>query len=52
MTSKLVKKAHASGLEVFVWTVNTKSDMKRMIKRGVDGIITDRPDILRSIVKK
>lgn len=52
MTSKLVKKAHASGLEVFVWTVNTKSDMKRMIKRGVDGIITDRPDILRSIIKK
>jgi len=52
MTSKLVKKAHASGLDVFVWTVNNKSDMKRMIKKGVDGIVTDRPDILRSIVKK
>lgn len=52
MTSKLVKKAHGLGLDVFVWTINNKSDMKRMIKRGVDGIITDRPDILRSIVKK
>ena len=52
MTSTLVKKAHASGLDVFVWTVNNKSDMKRMIKKGVDGIVTDRPDILRSIVKK
>jgi len=52
MTSKLVKEAHGLGLDVFVWTVNSKSDMKRMIKSGVDGIITDRPDILRSIVKK
>jgi len=52
ITSNLVKQAHASGLDVFVWTVNNKSDMKRMIKKGVDGIITDRPDILRSIVKK
>jgi glycerophosphoryl diester phosphodiesterase len=52
MTSKLVREAHGLGLEVFVWTVNNESDMKRMIKSGVDGIITDRPDILRSIVKK
>ena len=52
MTSELVKKAHAIGLDVFVWTVNEKGDMKRMIKIGVDGIVTDRPDVLRSIVKK
>ena len=52
MTSKLVKEAHGLGLDVFVWMVNNKSDMKRMIKKGVDGIITDRPDVLRSIVKK
>ncbi len=52
MTSRLVREAHGLGLEVFVWTVNNESDMKRMIKTGVDGIITDRPDILRSVVKK
>ena len=52
MTSKLVKEAHGLGLDVLVWTVNSKWDMKRMIKKGVDGIVTDRPDILRSIVKK
>jgi glycerophosphoryl diester phosphodiesterase len=52
MTSKLIEEAHGLGVEVFVWTVNSKSDMKRMIKIGVDGIITDRPDVLGSIVKK
>ena len=52
MASKLVKQAHALGLTVFVWTPNKKSDMKRIIKSGVDGIITDRPDILISILKR
>jgi glycerophosphoryl diester phosphodiesterase len=52
MTSELVKKAHAIGLDIIVWTVDEKRDMKRMIKMGVDGIITDRPDILKDIVKK
>ncbi|NIO22025.1 MAG: glycerophosphodiester phosphodiesterase [Candidatus Aenigmarchaeota archaeon] len=52
MKTKQVEEAHGLGVDVFVWTVNSKWDMKRMIKIGVDGIITDRPDILRSIVKK
>ncbi len=35
---------------VYVWTVNSKEDMRRMIEAGVDGIITDKPDILNEIL--
>ena len=39
--------AKALGLPVVVWTVNERADMIRLIEMGVDGIISDRPDILR-----
>jgi glycerophosphoryl diester phosphodiesterase len=38
---ELVANAHASGLDVFAWTVNTDSDARRVQQAGVDGIITD-----------
>jgi glycerophosphoryl diester phosphodiesterase len=43
----LVTEAHGLGLRVVVWTVNKPEDMARMIALGVDGIISDRPDVLR-----
>ncbi|MBA3971441.1 MAG: glycerophosphodiester phosphodiesterase [Bacteroidetes bacterium] len=43
--TKTIKNAHAKGCKVAVWTVNSESDMKRMIKMGANGIITDHPDI-------
>ena len=42
-----VKEAQSLGLKVVVWTVNEPADMRRMIEWGVDGIISDRPDLLR-----
>lgn len=39
--SELVANAHASGLDVFAWTVNTDADTRRVQHAGVDGIITD-----------
>ena len=42
--------AHELGLEVIVWTVNDADDMRAMINLGVDGIITDYPDIGRRII--
>jgi glycerophosphoryl diester phosphodiesterase len=48
--SEIIEKTHANGLEVFVWTPDSKSDMEKLLKRGVDGIITNRPDILLSLL--
>ena len=46
-TREQIKEAQALGLKVVVWTVNEPADMRRMIEWGVDGIISDRPDLLR-----
>ena len=42
--------AHALGLKVLPWTVNERVDMSRLIDMGVDGIITDYPDRLRTVM--
>jgi glycerophosphoryl diester phosphodiesterase len=47
VTEGLLAEAHGRKLSVVVWTVNREADMERMIDLGVDGIITDRPDVLR-----
>ena len=47
VTPALVSQSHALGLKVVVWTVNKPADMARLIDMGVDGIISDHPDILR-----
>jgi glycerophosphoryl diester phosphodiesterase len=41
-----VKKAHEAGLKVIVWTINNKEEVEEYKKKGVDGIASDRPDIL------
>jgi len=46
-THDQVKEAQSLGLKVVVWTVNAPADMRRTIEWGVDGIISDRPDLLR-----
>ena len=50
LTPALVADAHARGLVVLPWTVDDASDMQRLIDMGVDGIITDYPDRLRSVM--
>ena len=41
-----IKKAHEAGLKVIVWTINNKEEVNEYKKKGVDGIASDRPDIL------
>jgi glycerophosphoryl diester phosphodiesterase len=41
-----VVKAHENGLKVIVWTINTPSEVEAYVKKGVDGIASDKPDIL------
>ena len=45
----LISESHNLGLSVVVWTVNKPADMARLIDIGVDGIISDRPDLLRKV---
>ena len=45
-----VKEAQTLGLKVVPWTINSRSDMARMIDMGVDGLITDYPDVAREVV--
>ncbi|MFE2752494.1 glycerophosphodiester phosphodiesterase [Actinosynnema sp. NPDC059335] len=49
-TKALVDEAHAHGLKVVPWTVNDPATMHKLIDDGVDGIITDYPDRLRTVM--
>ncbi len=42
-----VRKAHEAGLKVIVWTINTPEEVNEYMKKGVDGIATDKPDIFK-----
>ena len=49
-TSGFIRRTHAAGKKVFVWTVNDAVSISRMISLGVDGIITDEPEMARNVV--
>jgi glycerophosphoryl diester phosphodiesterase len=51
-TPAFLAAAHAHGWPVQVWTVDDPEPMRLLIQRGVDGIQTDRPDLLRSLLTK
>jgi glycerophosphoryl diester phosphodiesterase len=50
VTERFVRRAHAAGKHVHVWTVNEAVDMRRLLDLGVDGIVTDRPDTLNEVL--
>jgi len=50
-TTKMVGQARALGLEVGAWTVNEPDEMKRLIALKLDVICTDRPDILKELLR-
>lgn len=50
VTPSMIKEAHGLGLPVIPWTVNTTADMNRLMDLGVDGIITDYPTRLRTVM--
>ena len=51
VTSELIRRAHEQGLRVDVWTIDYEPDMRRLLGFGVDGIMTDRPDILTRVLR-
>ncbi len=50
VTPSLVREFHRHGVAVHIWTVNDADDMQRLLDWGVDGIVTDRPDLLADIL--
>jgi glycerophosphoryl diester phosphodiesterase len=46
----VVKAAHAAGLSLGVWTVNSERAMRRLVELGVDVLTTDRPDVARRVL--
>lgn len=47
---KIIDAVHRAGAHIHLWTVNEPDDMRRFIDMGVDGIVTDRPDLLNEVL--
>ena len=51
-THSFVRRAHSAGQDVYIWTVNDPAWMLVGLSRGVDGLITDRPDLAREVIER
>ena len=50
LTRRHVVAAHEAGKQVHVWTINDRVEMERLIAMGVDGLVSDRADILKEVL--
>ncbi|MFC4639826.1 glycerophosphodiester phosphodiesterase [Deinococcus hohokamensis] len=50
VTPAFVRAMHARGVAVQVWTIDDPAEMRRLIRLGVDGVITNRPDLLKKVL--
>lgn len=51
ITERFIRVAHSHNIQVHAWTINDPAEMERLIGLGVDGIITDRPDLLLEVTR-
>jgi len=47
---RFVAAAHRNGLQVHVWTIDDRDEMQRLLDLGVDGLMTDRPGVLKDVL--
>ena len=52
VTKRFVKFVQSLGLKIHVWTINDENTMQKLINIGVDGIITDRPKLLKDVLSR
>ena len=52
VTQRFINYVHSKGLKIIVWTINDTKTMKKLISKGVDGIITDKPKELKNLLIK
>ena len=48
---RFVSRAHAAGLQVHVWTIDDENEINELLDRGVDGIMTDQPSVLKAVLE-
>jgi glycerophosphoryl diester phosphodiesterase len=51
VSPRFIRQAHRRGCVLHVWTVNTREDVARLQAWGVDGVITDRPDVALAVAR-
>ena len=49
-SERLIRRSHKRGCPVHVWTIDDADEMNRLLDMGVDGIMTDRPDLLNEVL--
>lgn len=52
LTPGFVAATHRAGMQVHVWTIDEAAEIERLLDGGIDGIITDRPDVLREVLEQ
>lgn len=50
VTRRFVDAAHRHGIQVHVWTIDDRAEMERLLSLGVDGIMTDTPELLQEVL--
>ena len=51
-SKRVINSAHRRNMAVHYWTINDKEEMKHLVELGADGLITDRPDLMKEVLRE